>query len=121
MGIADRLNKISPKMCRLIARKSRGQKPMSHTDIALRSGLSRSTVVAISKLNKWDNLPLKRIQAFSEACGVDLLRPKTSMRIVRKRRLGFMSAANSAQRKMFGRILGTLAATAQAGSEKVQS
>lgn len=105
MTLAERLNRISPKICRLVARKNRGQNPMSHSDVAKASGLARCTVIAISKLDRWDTLPLSSICAFSRACGVDLLNQRGSMLIATRWKMGFMRNATGRQRKMYERLL----------------
>jgi len=78
---------------------------MSHSDVAKVSGLARSTVIAITNLPKWDTLSLRTIDAFSRACGVDLLAPNMSLLILRKKQMGFMRHANPAQLKMYARLL----------------
>lgn len=106
MTLVDRLNLLPPMLCRFVAHKRR--RPMSNQDIADASGLARSTVVKLSKLDRWDGVRLDMIDAFSRACGVDLLAPKTSLLIIRKRRMDYMRQASPQQRRMYVRILGKL-------------
>ena len=119
MTITERLNKLPPKLCRFVAHRRR--RPLSNQDISDASGLARSTVVKISKLDRWDNLPLKTIEAFTRACGVDLLAPKRSLYIIRKRAMDYTRNANHQQRKMYQRLLKGLGATATIGAAEVHS
>lgn len=81
---------------------------MTNLDIARASGLSKSYVVKISALSKWDSLPLDTIEAFSIACGVDLLRTSDQVDFWRRRKKAYLENATTAQRKMFGRLMSEL-------------
>jgi hypothetical protein len=101
---SDLLNRQPPAFCRFWARKNGGKKPMSHEDIARASGLSSARVRQISVLRTWENLPLRTIEAFAAACGVDLLRPGRIRKFAKQKRLVFLTRATHAQRKMYARL-----------------
>jgi len=92
-------------MCRFLARKHRGHAPMTHEEISAKSGLARSTVVKVSRMQRWDRLPLTTIVAFSGACGVNLLAPWRQLRFWRKNKLAYLGRGTPQQRKMFARLL----------------
>ena len=75
-------------------------------------------VIKISKLDRWDSLPLRVVEAYTHACGVNLLNPSKSLEIVR-RRMVFISRASAVQRKMYARLL-NCRATAIKGDDSVQ-
>lgn len=103
--LTELLNVVSPKKCRFLARKDHGLKPMSHQDVATKAGMARSYVVKISHLDRWDDLPLKTIQAFSTACGVNLLAPGRQIAFTRRRKMAYIANGHASQRKMFARLL----------------
>ena len=119
MTLSERLNKLPPKLCRFVAHRRR--RPLSNQDIATASGLARSTVVKISNLDCWNGVRLDMIEAFTTACGVDLLAPKRSLYIIRKRAMDYTRNANHQQRKMYQRLLKGLGATATIGATEVHS
>lgn len=85
----------------------RGRRPLSNSDIAMASGLSRSLVCKLSNLRTWDNVKLSIIQAFATGCGVNLMAPweRRDVRLVRAGKMEFMKRSSPAQRKMYQRIL----------------
>ncbi|HEU4340040.1 MAG TPA: hypothetical protein VFU31_00570 [Candidatus Binatia bacterium] len=103
MTLCERLNQIPPRLCRFVAHRRR--RPLSNQDLSDASGLARSTIVKLSKLDRWDGVRLDMIEAFSRACGVDLLSPKTSLLIIRKRAMAYTRNANHQQRRMYRRLL----------------
>lgn len=71
----DKLKEFSPVTCRLLARTVThrgGARAMTNAEISNLSGLSIAEVNAISMLTTWDRVPLFKIRAFTEACGIRL-------------------------------------------------
>lgn len=106
-----RLNKLPPFICRFIARKRAANahfsfyEPLSHSDIAKRSNLPRSTVADLSVKESWDGVPVNVIDAFAAACGVDLMLPGRHLRWLRLGRFGHLSKGNVQQRRFFNRLM----------------
>lgn len=99
------INRLSPKICRLMARKCHGQKAMSHADIAFVSGLARSTVVEVSKRNDWNSLSLETIHRFSMGCGVNLLKPMEAIRSFKRSNGHYIKTCTGPQKKLYARLL----------------
>jgi hypothetical protein len=79
-SLLQHLDKLPPCLVRLIARdpEHRGRR-LSLVAIAERAGLSYGTVRRLSLKKTWANEPLKKIEAFSAACGVNLLRQRRKL------------------------------------------
>jgi DNA-binding Xre family transcriptional regulator len=92
-------------MCRFLARKKHGLAPMTNEDIARASGLARSTVAKLTTMDRWDNVTLKTIIAYSAACGVNICSPWRSLRFWRRRKLAYLGRGTPNQRRMFARLL----------------
>jgi DNA-binding Xre family transcriptional regulator len=105
----ERLNRFPPILCRLLARKKHGLSAMSMQDIAKRGGLAVSTVSKISMLDSWDSVTLRTIDKFCKGCGIDPMRPRSHLEFFRRRKTVYMQKATPTQRKMFARILSSLA------------
>lgn len=68
-----KLDRFPPIVVRLLAYKripGRGKVAITDEEISQRSGIPLSEVKSISWLVNWDDVPLRRVRAFSEACGV---------------------------------------------------
>ena len=61
---------------------------MSHREIAEKSGLSKSTVSDLSRRTSWNGIDIDTVVAFSQACGIDLLRTGKLRDSVKRRGLG---------------------------------
>lgn len=68
---------------------------MSHDEIAQRSGLSKSMVSTISRMRSWEHLSLSTVDRFSQACGVNLLKPNLTRRYIRTRKLAHVMSTQS--------------------------
>lgn len=88
MTLTEKLNRFPPIMCRLVARTGvgRASRGLSHSEIAQLSGLERSTVAKLSKRETWEGCTLETIDAFSTACGVDLLHTTDQVRFLRHKK-----------------------------------
>lgn len=85
-----KINLVNPQVCRLVARKCNGRRPMTNADIAHVSGLSRATIKRLYRLDRWDSVPLKTAFLYSMACGVDLMRPWITLDFIRRRKATHM-------------------------------
>lgn len=115
MTLSEKLNRISPKLCRLIARKKNGFAPMTNTEIAAKAGIARSTVAQLSRMDRWDNVTLGTIEAYTGACGINLLQPWRQADFLRRRSLTYMDNASPGQKRMLDRLIKDLRATANNG------
>ena len=102
--LLDRINKISPKLCRAVARQRHGQ-PISHSELGLRCGLTKWDVIRLIKKDVWDDVPLRVIVRFSEACGVDLMRPG-QIKYKLRRMKSVINNLAPVQRQLYGKLLG---------------
>lgn len=84
---------------------------MTEDEICKRSGLSRDRVVQVSHMRSWGPLPLSVIEAFSQACGVNLLAPKKHVRFLKRTKMGYIDRATPGQRGMLKRLLTDLDVT----------
>lgn len=105
MNLLDRINQFPPNCCRLVARKKHGTMPMTTEEIAEKSGLSVGAVSEISRRKNWNGMRIEVIVAFSEACGVNLLKPERHIRYMRNRKMAHLSNGTHDQRKLFGTLL----------------
>lgn len=104
MNLLETANKFPPVLCRFCARKKHGTVPMSHRDIALASGLSKSKVATLSKKRSWNGVPIDMVVRFSAACGVHLHNPKRAVDFLRRRKKSHVLKAKPAQQKFFAEI-----------------
>lgn len=68
-----KLDRFPPVAVRLLACKrvpGKGKVALSDEEIAQRSGLPLPEIKSLSWLVSWDNVPVRRVREFSEACGV---------------------------------------------------
>jgi len=77
---------------------------MSTRDIAAVSGLAPSTVDKLSKLMSWRTVGMGTAQAFTIACGVNLLATSRQREFFRRRGLFYMKHCTPAQRKMYANL-----------------
>lgn len=70
----ERMDRIPPFFCRVIARTPRGQgqRAMTIREIAQQSGLSWERVSAIARKQSFATVPLGEAEAFRRGCGITL-------------------------------------------------
>lgn len=100
-----RFNRFPPMLCRLLARTRHGTRPMTTVELSAASGLTRERVTQISGLPSWEHLPLRDIEAFSRACGVNLLAPHEQRKFLRRRKRAYLERAAAGQRKLLARLI----------------
>jgi hypothetical protein len=67
----EKMDRLPPNVCRLIARTPhRMKEPLTTEQIAKRSGLSKQTVLKISKLRSWASVSIFQMERFKEGCGL---------------------------------------------------
>lgn len=98
-------NQIPPYVCRILARKANGQKPMSSAEIAERSGLSRAHVSKLSKAQTWSTVTMDVADRFATACGVDLAKPNRTLKWMRSATLVHLRRGGAKQRQLFHQLL----------------
>lgn len=102
MTLLEKCNAYPPRIVRLLGA------PATTRQIALRSGIPRSTVHQISLKETWDSVPLGLIERFTMACGVNLVahkrhRQNLKNRLQRMHRLA--KTVQPSQRKLLQRLL----------------
>jgi len=102
--ILERANQIPPFMCRIMARKGRGMKPLSNADIAGISGLNHAYVSQLSLKRSWTGIRMDVADRFARACGVDLTRPAPHLRWLRMAGMKHLREGNAHQRRFFKRL-----------------
>lgn len=107
--LLNRINKLPPAACRLLARSRHGWHGLSHQELATKAGLARSTVAKISRRQTWNGLTIDTIERFSTACGVNLISPASAIRIIRSRKMPFLRKSPSAQRRFYISLFKTAA------------
>lgn len=103
--LLDRLNRFSPKLCRAMARSDDGLRPISHQNLGLRCGISKTRIIRLSKLDRWDSIELGVASAYAKACGIDLLRMRTSFFYKSRRFRSVLTHLNGNQRRLYDRLL----------------
>lgn len=94
-------NRCPPWICRWLARKKRGTRPMSIRDIASVSGLSRAGVDKIKRQPNWNRVLAENVHKFSLACGVNLLSQSSQRDFLRRRKLVYQRHLTPSQRREF--------------------
>lgn len=87
-----------------MARKRNGFAPLSVRELAQLSGLSKSTVSELSLKKTWDGVSIDVVVRFSEACGVDLMRPRDAREYLRHSKKVHIENATPKQKRFFLRL-----------------
>lgn len=108
MTLRAKVDRFPPCLCRLLARRGNGL--MSSSELARRSGLSKSYVAHLSLQPTWGPVPIETAEKFAAACGVNLLAQKRARRYLKVRNWGFLVRhLDTRQRGMFERLLERIA------------
>lgn len=93
-----------PILCRILARKANGRRPMTIRDIAEKSGLRKSKVALIAVKESWSGIAIDDVVKFAAGCGVDLTNTKRNREFLRHGKKIFVSNAPPAQRRYLLRL-----------------
>ena len=77
----DRVEVFPPVLCRLLARDKPRGRPLAHSELADKTGLSEMEVLTLSKQVTWKGVDVFTLRAFTEACGVDFTNPQSMKRV----------------------------------------
>lgn len=111
-SLLERLDRIPPCLCRILARSHNGNRSLSHHELAARSGLSRSYVGTLSGKDTWANESVWVVEAFSRACGVDLFNPHEVRHYFATKQRTHINRAKGHRKKLFLRLFKTMNAKA---------
>lgn len=73
LTITERLERFTPIVCRLLARKTAargGVEALTDEEIAAGSGLPVPTVATLSRKHAWTGVPFDTVLAFTRGCGI---------------------------------------------------
>lgn len=110
--MVEKLNRFPPFLCRYVARDKTGRRGLSNRQIAMKAGLTKSTVDRLARKHTWNGLRIDTIEAFSKACGVDLLHPSRQIDFLKRRKRKHARALPPSQRRYLQKIV-------QEGRQKV--
>lgn len=106
MNIFELVERVSPKMCRIVARSKDGRHALSFADIATASGLGVSTVKNYARRTTWRGLPIDKVVAYASACGVNHMQARQTIDFIKRRRWTHMlNNRHPQQRAMFQRLM----------------
>lgn len=81
---------------------------MTVSEIALASGLGRTTVANLCHKRSWAGVPIDRAVLFALACGINHMKMKYQRHYMRNSKKAYLrEVKNVSQRKMFARLLAT--------------
>lgn len=103
--VLDKLNRIPPFVCRLLARKNRGREGMSHLEIAKLSKLSKSTVAELSLKTDWNGVPVDVAVSFAVACGINHLACRAQRDFFKRRIKSYVYNGDGNRRRFYDRLL----------------
>jgi hypothetical protein len=105
--ILDKLDRLPPCVCRLLARcrHGKGWRGLSHRELGQISKLPKSTIAELSFRKTWKGVAVDVVDAFAAACGVDHLRARRQITYLRTRSMTYTETGSIAQVKMYTRLL----------------
>ena len=101
MRLIEKLDRMPPFLCRLMARRN-GRSP-SNKELSAESGIPLTTLRRICEKKSWEDVPVGLAQKFSTACGVDLLRQTRSLEFFKRRK--FAHIKKSPNLKYYSKLL----------------
>lgn len=106
MTILQKLDRLPPCACRLIAkiRNGRGWRGPSHRELETISGIPKSTIAQITFRKTWRGIAIEIVDTFSAACGVDHLNVKRQTYYLRNRKLAHTESGSITQLRMYTRL-----------------
>lgn len=111
--LLDRLERVPPFLCRILARKNNGHRGLSHEELAKLSGLSRSTIAELSFKTSWKGVTVDVADRFAAACGINHHRSiYRQVEFLKWRAVAMLKGrgrgGGAAQRQMYHRLFGLL-------------
>lgn len=103
--LVAQFDRLPPFLCRLLARKNRGQRALSHQEIARKSKLAKSTVADLSYRTTWKGQRIEVIAAFTTACGIDPLHPRWQFEYMRRQVISHLNHCGGNERRMYDRLV----------------
>jgi hypothetical protein len=82
MSLLEHLDRFNPILCRMLARKN-GHR-IKVDDLAAAVGVTRRTIIRLSKQKSWNGVSVGTASRFMSACGIDPFHLGSIRRFVRK-------------------------------------
>ena len=101
MLLLEKINRMPPFLCRLMARW-KGRSP-SNKQLSESSGIPITTVRRLCLKKSWDDVPVGIAQKFGMACGVDLMRQTRSLDYFKRRK--FKHLKDSPNIKYYNKLM----------------
>lgn len=108
MTLLTKIDRLPPVAVRLLARTNHGYRGLSHKEIALRSGIPKTTVADLSFKTTWAGIPVDVIDRFATACGVDFFHARHQVRTLLRRQKVYIYRAPYSQRLMYDKLFDLL-------------
>lgn len=99
----DELNQFSPKLCRAMA--VHDGKLRTQRELELLSGFSRTKILRLSKLDRWDGVEVGTMFRYLAACGFQIHRLRTDIYTRMLYMNNMRRTAWASQRRLLGRLL----------------
>jgi ribulose 1,5-bisphosphate carboxylase large subunit-like protein len=99
MSLLETLNRITPRYCRLYARKLNGRRPLSHAEIAKLANISKAYVAELSFRDSWKGVSVDVADRFARACGVDLLHPGPAVEYLQQSKMAHVLNSSRGDRQ----------------------
>jgi response regulator of citrate/malate metabolism len=102
--VLDKLEKLPPYLCRLLARTRNGRRGLSHNELAALSGLNRCTIKNLSVATSWAPYTLSTVMAFATACGVNHLSARRHVKYLKHTKRYHIVNASGNQARLYARL-----------------
>lgn len=103
--ILELANKLPPCVCRMAARKKNGYQPKSCADLARETGLDKSYISKLSVKRNWHGVSINVVDAFTRACGVNLLNPSLTIEYLMNSKKVWLRSCTASQRRFYARVI----------------
>ena len=88
----------------MVARKKNGRQSMSVRDLAEVTGVSRTTISELSMKKTWKGVKVELVEAFANACGVDLFKPADTYYYLKNSKQTHLKNMPASRRRMFAKM-----------------
>lgn len=99
----DELNRFSPKLCRAFA--CHNGCLFTQRELVERSGICKERIFRLSKLDRWDSVPIGEAFRYASACGLNLHRLRSDLYNRARWSKRVLTTMTTQQRKMYARLL----------------